>query len=389
MKKYNTVIVVGTSFGDEGKGKFVDILSEKSDMVCRFNGSCNAGHTIIINGKKVILRLIPCGILRPDVICVLAQGMVIDADVFTQELETLRKLDVNVTGRLFVSDAAHLVTPDHIARDIASEESAGDKKIGTTRKGIGPAYEDKVTRKGFRLGSLKTYNGDDVYLLRAKKAFVPYLIDTSEYINSFIDAGKNVLFEGSQGTLLDIDHGTYPYVTSSSCIAGGACTGSGVGPTRINHTVGVTKAYVTRVGEGPFPTELNNDIAERIRSRGQEFGSVTRRPRRVGWLDLPALRYAVRVNGLDSLAIAKLDVLSGLDDVMVSIGNDKPLIGSKEWGNGTVWSEDLTKMRTYDELPESVRLYLGYIEKFVGVPISLISVGPDRNETIVVDQIFD
>lgn len=409
---YNTIVVVGTAYGDEGKGKIVDILAEEAHMVVRYGGGPNAGHTLVVNGKKTVLRLIPSGILHKNTICVMAQGMVIDPLVLKEELQALSDAGVDYRERLFISDAAHLIMPYHIEID-KTRESREDS-IGTTKKGIGPVYEDKVARRGVRLGELK----DQVkafkiansallnwqmagyhlglasnlfpFLRTAAEVIVPFLTDTSAMIDLAVRYGKNVLFEGAQGTLLDIDHGTYPYVTSSSAIAGGACIGAGVGPTRINKVIGITKAYSTRVGEGPFPTEITGKIADKIREAGNEYGSVTKRPRRVGWLDLPALRYAAQVNGLDGLVVTKLDTLSqiGLEDFSIRSGYKLGARGTIVLAEPTLqkihgWQDDLSNIKRYSDLPINVKAYLQNIEDEVEVPIVMASVGPDRSQTLL------
>lgn len=411
--KYNTIVIVGQQFGDEGKGKIVDILAEESYMVVRFAGGPNAGHTLVVNGKKTVLRLIPSGILHKNTVCVMAQGMVIDPFVLRDELHALDEAGISYRGRLFISDAAHLIMPYHIQED-KDREASTSNPIGTTKKGIGPTYEDKVARRGIRLGDLrnleKALNVADqtninhykallgsrealnVYLTVARDIIVPFLADTSTLINDAVRAKKNVLFEGAQGTLLDIDHGTYPYVTSSSAVAGGACIGSGVGPTRINKVIGITKAYSTRVGEGPFETEFAGDIAHRIREAGNEYGSVTKRPRRVGWLDLPALKYAAQVNGLDGLAVTKLDTLSHAKMKRFWVRSEFDACGGKlnqpdlKLVDG--WEEDLSQAKTLKDLPENTRRYLQMIEDEVGVPVVMVSVGADRAQTIPVGNIW-
>lgn len=404
----SSVVVVGAQWGDEGKGKIVDLLAEEAYMVVRYAGGPNAGHTLVVNGQKTVLRLIPSGILHKNTICVMAQGMVVDPFVFNAELHALREAGVDYKGRLFVSDAAHLIMPYHIKEDKDREASAPNP-IGTTKKGIGPAYEDKIARRGVRLGDLRNLDkaldkadqtSRDHYrpllgsrevlhqhLVLARDILLPFLTDTSVLINDAVKAGKNVLFEGAQGTLLDIDHGSYPYVTSSSAVAGGACTGAGVGPTRINKVIGVTKAYSTRVGEGPFETEIFGNVAERIREAGGEYGSVTKRPRRIGWLDLPALKVAARVNGLDGLIITKLDTLgqAGLKKLRVLSEvdrNGKATPPELKFVDG--WVEDISKARTWLDLPWHTRRYIEMIEKEVGVPVVMVSVGPDRSQTIPV-----
>jgi adenylosuccinate synthase len=425
------VVIVGAQWGDEGKGKIVDIFTEHADMVVRYGGGPNAGHTLVVGDSKLVVRLIPSGILRPNTLCVLAQGMVIDPTSLLGEIDELRRRghqDLE-SGRLVLSDRAHAILPYHILVDTLREQGSG--AIGTTKRGVGPCYEDKVGRRGVPLGALRDAGGTERLVASALEAWaptiralggtpptvdsvmtglsplakrlVPLLADTAELVEAAVRAGKNVLFEGAQGTLLDIDHGTYPFVTSSSATAGGACTGAGVGPTRIDSVVGLTKAYCTRVGSGPFPTELGDAVGERLRKVGEEFGAVTGRPRRTGWLDLPALRYAVRVNGLDGLALTKLDVLTGLDELKVCIAYRSARSGRAsvselgfphaedvvpEYRTLPGWKEDLSSARTIDDLPHAARRYLDFIEAEAGCPLWLVSVGSRRDATIVLKDPF-
>ena len=345
------VVVVGAQWGDEGKGKIVDIFTEHADMVVRYGGGPNAGHTLVVGNDKLVVRLIPSGILRPRTTCVLAQGMAIDPASLVSELDELGKRGLlRGAGSLVVSDRAHAILPYHVLVDTLREQAPG--ALGTTKRGVGPCYEDKAARRGIPLGALRDLVRTEALVARALSCWtptvnalggtppnlrevmdrlrpvaeriVPLLGETSKIVERAVRDDRRVLFEGAQGTLLDIDHGTYPFVTSSHSTAGGACTGVGVGPSRIDEVVGLVKAYCTRVGGGPFPTELNDELGELLRKRGDEYGSVTGRPRRTGWLDLPALRYAVRVNGLDSLALTKLDVLSGLDTIQVCVAYRTP-----------------------------------------------------------------
>lgn len=401
-----TVVVVGAQWGDEGKGKVVDLLGEQSDMVVRFAGGPNAGHTLVVNGKKTILRLIPSGILHSNTICVMSQGMVIDPIVLEDELNALTDAGIDFKNRLFISDAAHLIMPYHLLVD-GKQEFQAVNPIGTTKKGIGPAYEDKVARRGIRLGDLKDIKraGDlacqakyfwkgfvpidfsdnsEAYLHFAASVILPFLTDTSKLVNDAVKSKQNVLFEGAQGTLLDVDHGTYPYVTSSSAVAGGACTGAGVGPSKINKVIGITKAYSTRVGEGPFPTEFVGSLADQLRKAGNEYGSVTKRPRRVGWLDLQLLKYAAQVNGLDGLVVTKLDTLSELALKQITVNSVSD--GRKSVAG---WDEDISQIKTFSDLPLSARNYIQMIEDEVEVPVCMVSVGPDRNQTIVIQKIWD
>lgn len=423
------VVIIGAQWGDEGKGKIVDLFTERADVVVRFAGGPNAGHTLVVGGEKVVVRLTPSGVLRPRAECVMAQGMVIDPAVLLAEIDMLEARGISTAGRLFLSDRAHIILPHHLLIDGLREERAtqGDK-IGTTKRGIGPAYEDKAGRRGVRAGDLRDL-ARVAHLVRGVIAaweptiralggeppavdavmkwieplaarITPLLKDTSVHVDAALRSGKNVLFEGAQGTLLDLDHGTYPYVTSSSAVAAGACVGSGIGPTRVGRVLGVTKGYATRVGEGPFPTELHDSLGERIRQQGGEFGSVTGRPRRTGWLDLPGLRYAARVNGLDALAVTKLDVLSGLDEVKVCVAYDTPEGRTSELPVDQLasaepvyepmpgWPSSIANARSLADLPATARAYLARIEMMVGVPIDLISVGPDRDATVVVREVF-
>jgi adenylosuccinate synthase len=421
------VVVVGAQWGDEGKGKIVDIYTEFADIVVRYGGGPNAGHTLVVGADKVVVRLIPSGILRQKTLCVLAQGMVIDPASLLVEIDELtRRGHLDLTAqRLLVSDRAHAILPHHILIDTLREQGKG--ALGTTKKGVGPCYEDKVGRRGLPLGALRdprraeeivrasleawaptiralggeppTVQSVMDALLPLAARLVPLLGDTGEVVEAAVRAGKNVLFEGAQGTLLDIDHGTYPFVTSSSATAGGACTGAGVGPTRIDAVIGLTKAYCTRVGSGPFPTELDNALGERLRAAGEEFGAVTGRPRRTGWLDLPALRYAVRVNGLDGLALTKLDVLTGLEQLQVCVAyrTEKGEVAGFPHDGESVspvyetfpgWKEDLSKARSLADLPATARRYVAFIEEAAGCPIDLVSVGSGREATIALRNPF-
>ena len=423
----SAVVIVGAQWGDEGKGKIVDIYTEHADMVVRYGGGPNAGHTLVVGNDKLIVRLIPSGILRTDVSCVLGQGMVIDPTSLVNEIAELEKRGhVHVSDKLRVSDRAHAILPYHVLVDGLREQGKG--AIGTTKRGVGPCYEDKAARRGIVLGALrdlakteklvtaavegwmpviKSLGGpipkvDEIMaMLRPLAAqIVPLLVDSSAMVGSAVKAKKNVLFEGAQGTLLDVDHGTYPFVTSSTATAGGACTGTGIGPTRIDAVIGLVKAYCTRVGGGPFPTELNDAVGEQLRKVGDEFGSVTGRPRRTGWLDMPALKYAARVNGLDGIALTKLDVLTGHDEVKVCVAYKTASGETTEFPFDELdtavpvyrsfpgWKEDLSKARTLDDLPVNARNYVKYIEDESGVPIVLVSVGYRRDDTIVLSNPF-
>ena len=414
------LVVVGAQWGDEGKGKIVDLLSPHAELVVRYSGGANAGHTLVVKGEKIVLHLIPSGVLHSGKRCLIGQGTVIDAQTVIDEIDALEARGVSTGGRIGLAERAHVVLPHHKILDGLREAAAGDGKIGTTKRGIGPAYEDKIGRRGIRVGDLWREG------LRAKiernlanwaptaaalggqlpsvetilgeaegwaERLQPIACDAARETAEALEAGKKVLLEGAQGTMLDIDHGTYPFVTSSSAIAGGACTGAGVGPTTIDAVVGITKAYTTRVGGGPFPTELNDAMGEKLRKAGAEFGATTGRPRRCGWLDLPALRMAARVNGLTSIALTKLDVLTGMGDLKLCTGyrlgdesfDEPPFDGweSVEPIYETVagWTEDISGCRERASLPVSAQSYLARIEELAGCPISIVSVGPDREET--------
>jgi adenylosuccinate synthase len=422
------VVVVGAQWGDEGKGKIVDIFTEHAEMVVRYGGGPNAGHTLVVGDDKLVVRLIPSGILRPRTTCVLAQGMAIDPASLVGELDELAKRGhLRGAGSLVVSDRAHAILPYHVLVDGLREQAPG--ALGTTKRGVGPCYEDKVARRGVPLGALRDLATTEALVTRAlgcwqptvsalggvlpslrevmdrlrpaAERIVPLLGDTSKLVELAVREGRRVLFEGAQGTLLDIDHGTYPFVTSSHATAGGACTGTGVGPSRIDTVIGLVKAYCTRVGGGPFPTELTDAVGDGLRKRGDEYGSVTGRPRRTGWLDLPALRYAVRVNGLDGIALTKLDVLTGLDVIQVCVAYRTPGGVSQDLpiddiGRSTPiyepmrgWSEDLASKRTLDSLPDAARGYVERIEREVACPVMLVSVGSRRDETIVLRDPFE
>lgn len=433
MAAMANVAVVGTQWGDEGKGKIVDLYTEGADVIARFQGGNNAGHTLVVKGRKTILHLIPSGILHNDKICIIGNGVVVDPVVLIQEIEELQKGGLFPPNtKLYISEKAHLIMPYHKRLDMAREASSKGKKIGTTGRGIGPAYEDKVTRVGIRvcdlynepllreklLRSLNEKNflltglysdqplsADEIaaeYLAYAQK-IKPYVADTSLIIDSSIRAGKKILFEGAQGAHLDIDHGTYPYVTSSNTVAGNAACGSGVGPNAINSIVGICKAYTTRVGEGPFLTELNDEIGEYIQQAGQEFGATTGRKRRCGWLDIVLVRQAIRTSGITALAITKLDVLTGLEKVKICVGYksaggeftyavpaDIDLFGQCQpvYEEFPGWKENILQARKLEELPANARRYLQRLEELTGVPLNLVSVGPGREETIILKDPF-
>ena len=426
------VVVVGAQWGDEGKGKVVDIYTEYADDIVRYQGGNNAGHTLVVGEEKVVLHLIPSGILHAGKRCIIGNGVVLDPEVFIKEITKLKE-----SGRLqddaclLLSESLHIIMPYHKRIDIAREARSGDKKIGTTGRGIGPCYEDKIGRRGIRLmdllneevfaRKLQEFLVEKNFLLENYLAEAPcdfaailaeykgyadilrtYVADTSLVLDKDLKAGKKLLFEGAQGTLLDVDHGTYPYVTSSSTCAGGAATGSGVSPRQINEIIGISKAYVTRVGSGPFPTELLDDTGEELRRIGGEFGATTGRPRRCGWFDAMVIRYAVRVNGLTGIALTKLDVLSEFDTIKVCTGYTS---------NGTAleslpaalevfencqpvyeelpgWKCDITGARSFNELPELARSYVRRLEVLAGCPIVMVSVGPRRDQTITLKNPF-
>jgi adenylosuccinate synthase len=419
------IVIVGAQWGDEGKGKVTDLLAEQADAVVRFQGGNNAGHTIVRNGQTWKLHLMPSGILHPGKLCVIGNGVVIDPKVLTDELEELRRRGVDTTA-LRISANAHLIMPYHLMLDHAGEAKLGNLQIGTTRRGIGPCYADKAARLGIRVQdlldekilkkkivaalepkrlSLRPFDRDPRLDLQAMTEdyltyghrLEPHIADTSRLVLDALDDGAMVVFEGAQGALLDIDHGTYPFVTSSNPVAGAACIGAGVGPKDIDEVWGVTKAYGTRVGAGPFPTELEGELADLIRERGGEYGTTTGRPRRVGWLDLIALRYASRLNSLTALTVTKLDVLSGLDRISACIryrgaeGAEFDYFpyhqsvlhhASGEYFELPGWTEDLSECRSESDLPTAARDYLQFIAEFVGVPIVLVGVGPSRDQVI-------
>jgi adenylosuccinate synthase len=423
----SAVVVVGAQWGDEGKGKIVDILTEHADMVVRYAGGPNAGHTLVVGDDKLVVRLVPSGILRPQTTCVLAQGMAIDPTSLVGELDELAARGlVRSPGSLLVSERAHAILPYHVVIDGLREQAPG--ALGTTKRGVGPCYEDKAARRGVPLGALRDLKRTDALVARALSCWepvaralggtlpsvqdvmdglrkmaeriVPLLADTSKIVARAVGEKRRVLFEGAQGTLLDIDHGTYPFVTSSHATAGGACTGVGVGPSRIDAVIGLVKAYCTRVGGGPFATELNDNVGEQLRKRGDEYGSVTGRPRRTGWLDLPALRYAARINGLDGVALTKLDVLTGLDVLKLCVSYRTPSGITDEFPINELesstpvyesvpgWMEELASARKLSELPQAARQYVERIEREMGCPVVLVSVGSRRDETIVLKDPF-
>lgn len=425
-----TAMVLGTQWGDEGKGKIVDYLAQKADVVIRSQGGNNAGHTVVVDNKAFALRLLPSGILFSDKTCIIGSGVVVNPEVLLQELDGMKEKGVKVS-KLEISTRAHVIMPYHIRIDEEDEKLKGDAKIGTTKNGIGPCYADKINRVGIRIGDLmdkdifakklrvnlklknrlfETYYGcqgfdfDTIYqeYLGYAERIRPYVKDTNYSANVYVNEGKKVLFEGAQATMLDIDHGTYPFCTSSNPTAGGACTGSGVGPRRMENIVGVVKAYTTRVGAGPFPAEQNNEVGEYLRNTGHEFGTVTGRPRRCGWLDTAVVKYAAMLNSLDYLAITRLDILDDLDTIKICTGyryNGQLLPeypASLEvleqvepvYEDMPGWKTDISACKTYDELPEAARKYVERISELVGVPLGIVSVGPNRSQTIILQPIF-
>nr|VFK38746.1 MAG: Adenylosuccinate synthetase [Candidatus Kentron sp. SD]VFK43416.1 MAG: Adenylosuccinate synthetase [Candidatus Kentron sp. SD]VFK78848.1 MAG: Adenylosuccinate synthetase [Candidatus Kentron sp. SD] len=428
----NAVVIIGTQWGDEGKGKVVDLLTDRASAVVRFQGGHNAGHTLVIDGKKTILHLIPSGILRDDVSCFIGNGVVVSPSALIEEIEMLGARGIPVTNRLRISYACPLILPFHVALDNARERARGSKAIGTTGRGIGPAYEDKVSRRGLRIGdllqpesfadklseiaeyhnfSLENYyqvepvSYDQVLheTLGIADAVAPLLDDISDRLHNVLRQGGKVLFEGAQGTLLDIDHGTYPFVTSSTTTAGGAASGSGVGPTRFDHILGITKAYTTRVGSGPFPTELFDNSGKHLADKGHEFGATTGRPRRCGWLDTVAIRNAIRINGITGLCVTKLDVLDGLDPIRICVGyrncvEDKekfPITGADTLATCEPiyldlpgWRESTVGVKEFARLPRAARAYLDRIEALTETSIDIVSTGSDRKDTIILRHPF-
>lgn len=426
----SSVVVVGTQWGDEGKGKITDFLAEKAEVIARYQGGNNAGHTIVIDGKKYKLHLIPSGVFYEDKICVIGNGMVINPKALVDELKYLHEHGFR-SDNVRISDRAHVIMPYHIKLDLLEEQQKGEGKIGTTGKGIGPAYMDKAARIGIRVAD---WLDEDVFRQKLEKSLAdknrllervfgaegfdfsqlfdeyreyaayvkPYVTDTSVVLNEAIDQGKRVLFEGAQGVMLDIDQGTYPYVTSSNPVAGGVCIGSGVGPTKIHHVVGVAKAYTTRVGDGPFPTELKDDIGDHIRETGNEYGTTTGRPRRVGWFDSVVVRHARRVSGITGLSLNSLDVLTGLEKVNICtayrykgqvlehypaslsvLKECEPIYEELEG-----WTEDITGVKSLDELPLAALHYVERVSQLTGIPLTMFSVGPNREQTNIVRGIY-
>jgi adenylosuccinate synthase len=418
------LIVVGAQWGDEGKGKIVDLLTSHFDIVARYQGGHNAGHTVIINGRKYVLHLIPAGILHSQKQCAIGNGVVIDPVALKKEIADLAAGGIDCKGRLYISNRAHVILEYHRLVEKGDEERRGNDRIGTTNRGIGPAYEDKMGRRGLRICDLTNPQKLRRHLedsIRSKQTALPsiadsinideiyesarilgqelseYFVDVAEFLNKSIDDGKSILFEGAQGTLLDVDHGTYPYVTASSATAGGACTGTGVGPTRMDGVIGISKAYTTRVGEGPFPTELLDTIGEQIRKRGQEYGASTGRPRRCGWFDAVVVRYSRLINNLSSLVVTKLDVLDELREIQICTGYryKGTLLQSfppeiqvleqcrPEYLTIKGWNRKTAGIQDIDDLPVPARDYLKRLSDLVDTEISIVSTGPDRNETII------
>ena len=428
----STHVVVGLQWGDEGKGKITDVLAEKSDYVVRYQGGNNAGHTVYVGDDKFVLHLLPSGVLQCKGKCIIANGVVVNPEAFFAETEQLEAKGLS-TDHVFISRRAHIIMPYHILLDEYREEFAGkDSQIGTTKRGIGPCYEDKVARVGIRAIDLlnpevlaekikenlvvknalfeKLFNKEPLKFEDIYEKYLAYgerlkerILDSELEINHAIDEGKNVLFEGAQALMLDIDFGTYPFVTSSSPTTGGVCVGAGVPPTKLKNLIGVSKAYCTRVGNGPFPTELDNELGEQIRQVGHEFGASTGRPRRTGWLDLVALKHACMINGINNLVITKLDVLTGLGTIKVAthyktedgkiidyftssttkLYDYEPIYADLEG-----WTEDITKARTFDELPENAKKYIAFIEQYLGINVYLVSVGPERSQNIIRKELF-
>lgn len=426
-----TYVVVGLQYGDEGKGKITDVLSAKSDYVVRFQGGDNAGHTVYAGEEKFVLHLLPSGVLQCPGKCIIANGVVVNPKSFLKEISQIEEKKLR-TDHVFISRRAHVIMPYHILLDQYREEEEGGTQIGTTKKGIGPCYEDKISRVGIRMidllnpevlaekihKNLKTKNAlfekyfekptlnfKDIYdeFLELGKKLQNRIVDTEVELNTAIADGKNILFEGAQALMLDVDFGTYPYVTSSSPSTGGVCTGAGVPPTSLTNLIGVAKAYTTRVGNGPFPTELDNDLGEKIRQTGFEFGATTGRPRRTGWLDLVSLKHATMINGINNLVITKLDVLSGIPELKVAVKYETEDGKTIDYFTSSTtklyqyrpvyetlpgWDEDLTQVRTYDELPTNAKKYIEFLENYLGINVYLVSVGPERSQNIIRKELF-
>ena len=429
----STLVVVGSQWGDEGKGKITDLLSEEADIVVRYQGGCNAGHTVVKEDEQYIFHLIPSGILHEGVKCLIGNGVVIDPESLLQEIENLRKKNIGTDDNLFIDLKAHVVFPYHKTLDEVKETERGKDKIGTTKRGIGPAYVDKIARTGIRmidlidekfllkklennlnekdtifekLYGLKISNQEKRDILKKYMKYgqllKKYVTDISLFLNQAINENKKILFEGAQGTLLDVDHGTFPYVTSSNPIAGGACIGTGVGPTKIDRVMGITKAYTTRVGRGPFPTEMQGELEEYTRQKGGEFGATTGRPRRCGWFDAVLVNYAVRINGMDSMVLTKIDVLSDFDKIKICtsykyngetikefpvnleiLENCIPVYEEMEG-----WKGDISQITKYVDLPQQLKIYIHRIEELVKTKVVIVSVGPKRSQTIIRENVF-
>jgi adenylosuccinate synthase len=427
-----TLVAVGAQWGDEGKGKLVDWLAPQAQIVVRFHGGNNAGHTLVVEGEQTVLHVVPAGVLNPGTVNLIGPGVVVDPEILLSEISTLEERGVlRDPSRVRLSGRAHVILDWHLALDKAREEAARKRAIGTTGRGIGPAYEDKVTRRGIRVADLldpdrlrgaidrladqknfglveyykwQPVDRDELYRKAVEwgKRLEPYVDHVTRILDGALREGKNILFEGAQGTFLDIDHGTYPYVTSSNCVAGAVCAGAGIGPTRIDRVLGITKAYTTRVGGGPFPTEETGETGEKLRDVGAEFGATTGRPRRCGWLDAVMLREGAAVNGFSALAINKLDVLSGFDEIQIAtayrldgkLTDDFPMTLSEIERAEPVyevlpgWSENIRECRRFEDLPQNARDYVERVESLVNVPVEILSVGPGRDETIARDQPF-
>jgi len=429
----STLVVVGSQWGDEGKGKITDLLSEEADIIIRYQGGCNAGHTVVMGDKQFIFHLIPSGILHKGVKCLIGNGVVIDPESLLQEIENLKKKNIEIDENLLIDFKAHVVLPYHKTLDEIKETKRGEDKIGTTQRGIGPAYVDKIARTGIRMIDLidekflpkklenNLYEKDTIFqrlfgrkisnqekkdILKKYREYGQllkrYVTDVSLYLNQAINENKKILFEGAQGTLLDVDHGTFPYVTSSNPIAGGACTGTGVGPTKIDKVMGITKAYTTRVGRGPFPTEMQGELEEYTRQKGGEFGATTGRPRRCGWFDAVLVNYAVRINGMDNMVLTKIDVLSDFDKIKICtsykyneeiieefpvnleiLQNCIPVYEEMEG-----WKGDISQITKYRDLPQQLKDYINRIEELVKTKVVIVSVGPKRSQTIIREKIF-
>jgi len=429
----STLVIVGSQWGDEGKGKITDLLSEEADIIVRYQGGCNAGHTVVKGDEQYIFHLIPSGILHQGVKCLIGNGVVVDPQSLLQEIESLKKKNIEIDSNLLIDFKAHIVLPYHKSLDEIKEVKRGKDKIGTTKRGIGPAYVDKIARTGIRmidlvdekflpkklennlnekdtifkkLYGLKISNQEKKDILKKYKKYgqllKKYVIDVSLYLNQAINEDKKILFEGAQGTLLDVDHGTFPYVTSSNPIAGGACIGTGVGPTKIDRVMGITKAYTTRVGRGPFPTEMQGELEEYTRQKGGEFGATTGRPRRCGWFDAVLVNYAVRINGMDSIVLTKIDVLSDFDKIKICtsykyngetikefpvnleiLENCIPVYEEVEG-----WKGDISQITKYEDLPQQLKDYINRIEELAKTKVVIVSVGPKRSQTIIRENVF-